>query len=426
MHCQSENEFYYRKMFNFFAICYPNLASSDNLTISTDGDKGVRPAIVDVLPNSLHVRCHYHLSRNISTSEIDPAVLQFKKTAYAFTEASFEEELEKLKKYPKAYKVVEKLDKSEWAYHAVSKTVHGRLSSQVAEVINSMLSSTGIRLSSPLVMIQKLSHWSRLRATQNRDRSESLKQEGELCTEAASSRLKEIMDRSPGLHMREENMILATTKVSATVSFPSRSSNDKFNVVLSLPSQDICMYSCTCMSKTETACAHVIGLLHRLQHQRGLNLPDLKRLVHPDMSAQRYKDQYSNAEVELADFSDLEKIELLPGPVLQRSGRPRRRRLVKKGTTNSCGHCGFEGHNKILCPSLSRVCSICEVKGHNRRTCTTVLNAHHRHALSLEQLAAIEQRRLERSLPTVQNNGEQQQGVSIRQGPSLTPGDDSN
>lgn len=97
IHCKSQNEENYRTLFSFFKRCYPLISRSSNLTVSSDGEKGILAALRFEIPNAHHVRCQYHLSRKISSNENDPGVIQFKKTAYAYTKDEFEAEFIKLR-----------------------------------------------------------------------------------------------------------------------------------------------------------------------------------------------------------------------------------------------------------------------------------------------------------------------------------------
>lgn len=141
--------------------------------------------------------------------------------------------------------------------------------------------------------------------------------------------------------------------------FPSHESTMNFKLCIGWESDLICKsFSCTCRSKTETACVHIIGILQRLEHQRALALSNIYSIVHEDKCTKRFCEQYQNSIGDLVAFEDLEEHKLLPGAVIHRPGRPKSRLLVKRGTNNTCGHCGLEGHNKILCPRLNKVCSM--------------------------------------------------------------------
>lgn len=417
MHCQSENEANYKIMFKFFKECYPLLSGSRNLTVSSDGDKGIVPSLRHELPNARHVRCHYHLSRNISTNENDPGVIQFKRTAYAVSKEEFDIEMVRLKQFPKAYSVIEHLIPEQWAYHAVPSNVHGRLSSQVSEVLNSILNGYGVRLCSPLKMIEKLSRWSHEKSLLNMDRSKQILDDGEYCTPSSKLYLESITKRQPGSILNDEHVVVTDSRISATVSFPSSSEPIKFNVLMKLDSDnDIWDYSCTCSSRKDSACIHVIGLLQRLEVQSQFKVPDLFTLVHNDKTAMRFFDQYKCSIGELIDFDQLSEAELLPGSVSIRPGRPRSRRLVKRGTTNTCGYCGIFGHNKLTCPQLKQVCSVCGLRGHNVRTCSTPLDHYHRSAIGEEQMADAEKRRLERNIVNSSNSYQQRHQPSVSTG----------
>lgn len=109
IHCQFENMESYVKLFESFKICYPRLSIIPKIAVSRDGDKGIDTALQHCLANAVIQRCIHHLLKHVSKNENNPAILQLRRTAYARTKESFEEELKSFLEYPEVYRLIQHL-----------------------------------------------------------------------------------------------------------------------------------------------------------------------------------------------------------------------------------------------------------------------------------------------------------------------------
>lgn len=219
MHCQSGDENNYTELMEFFKNSYPTMSSCEVIAVLSNGDKGLAPAVKNCLPNAVEMLCLFHILKNVSSNKYDPGRLQLEQTAYRPNERELIKELNELSKHEDAFNRVKDLDTTTWTLNAAPKEVFGRLSSQLAEVFNSLLKSSGIRNCSPLKMIQIFLSWYDRRIVEKKKRADDLIKNGRIAVKCVHDKMKLALERQPGLSVSESDILCDESRVSGKVSY---------------------------------------------------------------------------------------------------------------------------------------------------------------------------------------------------------------
>lgn len=105
------------------------------------------------------MRCIFHLLKNVSTNKFDPNRLHLEKAAFRLTRAGFLIALKGMEAFPSVFEKVKKLDVSSWTLHAAPRDVFGRMSSQGAESVNSLLLHLGLWHYSNEILVKRFLLW---------------------------------------------------------------------------------------------------------------------------------------------------------------------------------------------------------------------------------------------------------------------------
>ncbi|XP_058725523.1 uncharacterized protein LOC131596801 [Vicia villosa] len=336
----------------FFDLLVNDLGGPEickNITFISDQQKGLLPAIDELLPGVDQRFCVRHLYSNFRKRYPGKQLKELMwKAAKATYPQAWEREMKEMRKInEEAFKHLLKIPPRHWSKsHFKYRTKSDVLVNNMSETFNSVI--IGPRQKPIVTMLEEIRGYLMDRWARNRAKIEDY-------NESVLPRIKKIIAR------RQEFSRYFIARLSGDLIYEVRHtsfSGDKFTV-------DLKKSECSCRSwmLTGIPCYHVIACIQSRHEDPFEYIPSYYR-------KQNYQSCYepliypTNGENlwELTPYPDV-----LPPPTRRAPGRPKRRRnkdadekrkditnVSRKGLPNKCSICGISGHNKSSCPSAPR------------------------------------------------------------------------
>ncbi|KAE8233607.1 hypothetical protein CF326_g1353 [Tilletia indica] len=310
------------------------------ITIVSDRDKGLLAAVDEELPDVSHAYCCYHLAANLKKHHGASTQPLFWRCVYATSESEFNRAMDQIRERCKEaadYLCAPEQDHSHWASYAFKNRRWGLVTSNLAEVANSLLvpirSLPLLQLLSSIYEHQQEKFYAR--------RMESQVWQGHI-TPTAMRNLKLACDAARGM----------STVPSCAHSGLVRSGNSSWEVYMP-GSNEVPEGACACGVPQQLLrpCAHLVALSVYLRQQP-------IDQVHSGYTTSIWTTTYFNSYLPVST-SDLPVADWLEGPELTQTKGRRRIKRMEKGT-------------KDKQQRAQALCSICQEAGHTRKACSYV------------------------------------------------------
>ncbi|XP_020266071.1 uncharacterized protein LOC109841518 [Asparagus officinalis] len=308
------------------------------LVIISDADKGIREAVREFFPDSIHSRCVLHLVENFRTklkdlgfkskdSQILGNLLQ--SACYKYTRAEWNDYMDDIRLIDeRAYNIVMNYAPENWANAFFPGVRYGHVTSNVAESFNKWIHEA--RLLRILQLIEHIRKQIMVRMNERRVMAESWNQV--LCPKAEIA-LKENMDNGRPLEVRQSHTGLFEVQSHRSCQV------------------DLDNKTCTCRGwdVTRVPCKHACASIMFMKR-------DVYQFYDWFMTADAFKRSYEPIIYPIPDYEKRsvprDEIQILPPITTKRKGRNKTRRINNRTVYTrpvKCSRCHLEGHNRKTC-----------------------------------------------------------------------------
>ncbi|XP_058760393.1 uncharacterized protein LOC131633723 [Vicia villosa] len=336
----------------FFELLVQDLGGPEickNITFISDQQKGLLPALEELLPGVDQRFCVRHLYSNFRKKFPGKQLKEIMwRAAKATYPQAWEREMREMRKVnEEAYKHLLKVPPRFWSKSMFKyRTKSDVLVNNMSETFNSVI--LGARQKPIVTMLEEIRGYLMDRWATNRAKIEDY-------SESVLPRIKK------GLERRQEISRFFIARLSGDMIYEVRHTNmtgEKYTV-------DLKKFECSCRSwmLTGIPCYHAISCIQSRSESPTDYIPSYYRkdtyqacyqpLIYPTNGENLW---------ELTPYPDI-----LPPPTRRAPGRPKRRRnkdadekrndathVSRKGLPNKCRVCGMSGHNKASCPAAPR------------------------------------------------------------------------
>ncbi|KAE8237392.1 hypothetical protein A4X13_0g8807 [Tilletia indica] len=319
---------------------FPALADAST-TIVSDRDKGLLNAVSTQLPEAPHAFCCFHLATNLKTRYGASLLPLFWRCVYATTKAEFDiamGQVRERKKEAAEYLCAPEQAHTHWASYAFLGRRWGLVTSNLAEVANSMLVS--IRA---LPIIDLLAGIYDHQQAKFQERAEEANAWASGVSPSATRALKLACDAARSFSVTKASSLSGLVR-DGSISFE-----------VHLPGSDASPFGrCSCgkYQALMRPCAHIAAL--SLAHGQA---PITH--VHSGYNVATWRATYAKKYAPVSTWLLAEDSSLEAPPLTQKKGRLRKKRMEK-------------GTRPEKDTQKEYLCSICREKGHTRKTCALV------------------------------------------------------
>lgn len=316
----------------FLANLSISLGEPTNLTIVSDRQKGLIPALKNTIPHAMHCYCCRHIAENIKAAFSDGAiVMKFWRAATSYRPCEYEAYMTDIRAVSQeAFNYIDAIGRQRWANAYIEGRRYDMLTSNAAECTNSLLKDTRVLpITKQVEEIRgKLMDFYQKRHLQSESITTRL-------TPYAEKVLSQEMDEARRLHVR----------VAGIVEFQVQSA-EYVDVV------DLERKSCTCR-KWEILgipCCHAIAAMKMRNY-------DPYEFCEHWYFASTYRTTYSEVIHATRDSKQWEhtaELRVIPPMSSKQPGRPKKNRIrtedigrVRRAVT--CSNCKGRGHNRGSC-----------------------------------------------------------------------------
>ncbi|GAB4861938.1 hypothetical protein Ancab_037193 [Ancistrocladus abbreviatus] len=334
---ESENRESWTYFFNCLKLAI-GVEGASHCTIISDRQKGVDPALNDVLPEAERMICCRHLYANLKSRHHlthQRLKLAFWAAAWAYSEHVFLQEMEKIRSLHKeAYNDLMDVPLHLWARHKFSPMVKcDQVTSNFVESFNSKLED--FRSKPIMTMLEGLRRRCMTKLNDKREKAKAW--QGYVCPRPSK--------------------ILSRNQLYARNCFPKPAGSRIYEVEKGNDFYIVNVKEMTCDCKvcdiTGIPCKHAIACLREFRGK-------FEEYVHPCYTVETYREAHSEMIVPVPSpktWLPSERPLLDPPPLRRLPGRPKKARKREPGEepkqqrshTVRCTLCGIMGHNKRAC-----------------------------------------------------------------------------
>ncbi|RWR87935.1 hypothetical protein CKAN_01689900 [Cinnamomum micranthum f. kanehirae] len=316
----------------FLTNLFMALGSPKNLTIVSDHQKGLVPALTNIIPSARHCYCCHHIAENIKSVFSDFAiVMKFWRAAKAYRPCEFEACMNDILVVDQgAYNYINAIGKEHWSNAYVEGQRYEMLNSNAAECTNSLLKDTRVLPITEQVeeIRANLMEFFQKRHLESQNITTRL-------TPYAEKLMNQEVEESLQLHVR----------VAGPIEFQVQSA--EFVDVVDLERR-----TCTCR-KWEIMgipCSHSLASMK----MRNLNPYDFVEDWYLTTTYRTTYNEVLHATRDSRQWEHTSDEKVLPPCATKQPGRPKKNRVHVEGRNRqrrvvTCSNCKERGHNRHSC-----------------------------------------------------------------------------